>query len=126
MWKIETTTSWEKDNKHYTKKHDLELAAVLRNLQRYMALLNAAKNSKCVQAGYLHPEPGGVVAIDQKGLGPNLQETRMYTYADDQKKILYLLKIGNKDIQHSDIECCKDFGGQIDNDSGMSEETREK
>jgi hypothetical protein len=126
MWKIETTTCWEKGNKHYTKKHDLELAAVLRNLQRYMTLLNAAKNSKCVQAGYLHHEPGGVVAIDQKGLGPNLQETRMYTYADDQEKILYLLKIGNKDSQHSDIEYCKDFGGQIDNDSGMSEETRKK
>jgi hypothetical protein len=122
MWRIETTTSWEKDHKHYNKKHDSELAAVLRNLQRYLVLLNASQNSKCVQAGYLHNEPGGVVAIDQKGLAANLQETRMYTFADDQKKIIYLLKIGNKDSQHSDIEYCKGFGGQISEQSGISED----
>jgi hypothetical protein len=88
-----------------------------------MVLLNASKNSKCVQGGYLHHEPEGVVAVDQKGLGANLQETRMYTYADDKKKIIYLLKIGNKDSQHSDIEYCKGFGGQISEGPGMPEET---
>ena len=123
MWRIETTTSWDKDHKHYDKKHDSELAAVLRSLQRYLVLLNASKNSKCVQAGYLHHEPGGVVAVDQKGFGAILQETRMYTYADDQKKIIYLLKIGNKDSQHSDIEYCKGFGGQISDKPGMPEDT---
>jgi hypothetical protein len=121
MWRIQTTTSWEKDHKHYLKKHDSELAAVLRNLQRYLVLLNVSKNSKCVQAGYLHPEPGGVVAIDQKGLGANLQETRMYTFADDQQKIIYLLKISNKDSQHADIEYCRDFGSQISDNIGTQE-----
>ena len=105
--------SWEKDHKQYAKKHPNELAAILRNLQRYLELLNVSKNSKCVQAGYLHSEPGGIIAVDQRGLGANLQQTRLYTYADDEQKTVYLLKIGDKDSQHSDIEYCKDFGAQI-------------
>jgi len=31
--------------------------------------------------------------MDQKGLGANLQETRLYTYADDERGKLYLLKL---------------------------------
>ena len=86
MWQIEPTSGWEKDEKHYSKKRPDELAAVLRNLGRYVALLTASRNSKCAQAGYLHVEQSGVLAIDQRGGGGSLQETRLYTYADDDKR----------------------------------------
>jgi len=109
MWHIETTTQWERDSKHYQKKHSAELAAVLRNLDRYLSLLNTAKNPKAVQAGFLHHEPAGVVAVDQKGGGGNLQETRLYTYADAAGKLLYIITIGNKNEQPADIEFAKDF-----------------
>ena len=115
MWKIEPTTGFERDQKHYSKKRPNELAAVLRNLQRYLCLLNVSKNAKMAQAGYLHPEPGGVLAIDQKGGGSNLQETRLYTYADDEKKVVYLIAIGDKDAQHSDVEYCKNFVNSVRN-----------
>lgn len=109
MWTFEPTTTWERDHKHYAKKRPRELAAVLRNLERYEALLKASPNSKCVQAGYIHTEQAGVLAIDQKGGGASLQETRMYIYADDERKIVYLLAIGGKDAQHSDVEYCRQF-----------------
>jgi hypothetical protein len=109
MWELALTTTWEKDEKYYSKRHPKELAAIFRNVQRYRGLLKASPNSKAVQAGYLHHEPGGVVALDQKGGGANLQETRGYTYADDEKKILYLITIGNKSSQRSDIELSKNF-----------------
>jgi len=54
MWKIAITTGWERDQKHYAKKHPNELAAVMNNLNRYMTLLKCSKNSKCIQSGYLH------------------------------------------------------------------------
>jgi hypothetical protein len=113
MWQVETTTGWERDQKHYAKKHTRELAAVLRNLQRLLSILNVSKNSKVVQAGYLHPEPMGVIAIDQKGGGGNLAETRLYTYADDEKLLIYLIAIGDKKSQHSDVEYCKQFVDSI-------------
>lgn len=109
MWSIAPTTQWEKDRKFYDKKHSRELDAVLNNLNRYLPLLNCAPNAKSVVAGYLHPEPGGVVAIDQKAGGPNLQETRMYTYPDEAEKVLYLITIGNKNEQHDDIQFSKGF-----------------
>jgi len=109
MWEIEPTTTWEKDEKHYGKKHPNELAAILNNVRRYVRLIAAVKNSKAIQAGFLHHEPMGIVAVDQKAGGPNLQETRGYTYADDDKKILYLITTGNKSTQSSDIELSKQF-----------------
>jgi len=51
----------------------------------------------------------GVVALDQKGGGGSLQETRMYIFADDETKKVYLITIGDKNEQHSDIEYCKNF-----------------
>jgi len=109
MWQIEPTTQWRKDARFYEKKRPNELAAVMRNLERYLKQLNLAPNSKAVSAGYLHPEPGGILAIDQKGGGGNLQETRLYTYADDVKRVVYLITIGNKDSQAADIALSKDF-----------------
>ena len=107
MWTIEPSTQWQKDQKWYDKKRPNELAAVVRNLERYLALLNVSKNAKCVEAGYLHNEPGGVVAIDQKGFSGNLRETRLYTFAIDTTKTVHLITIGDKDSQHSDIEYSK-------------------
>ena len=109
MWQIEPTSQWERDRKHYEKKRPNELAAVMRNLDRYLSYLASAPNPQAVQAGFLHREPAGVVAIDQKGCGKNLQETRLYTYAYAQEGVLYLITIGNKADQSSDIEFSKKF-----------------
>jgi len=109
MWETELTTAWERDEKHYAKKRPKELAAILNNIGRYLKLIAASKNSRAVQAGFLHPEPMGIMAVDQKGSGPNLEETRGYTYADDEKKVLYLITLGNKSNQSSDIDLAKRF-----------------
>lgn len=116
MWVVELTTTWEKDEKYYDKKHPRELAAILRNVDRYRQLLEVSPNSRAVQAGFLHHEPLGIVAVDQKGGGGNLQQTRGYTYADDEEKVLYLITIGNKTSQASDIELSKEFVRSLKSD----------
>jgi hypothetical protein len=109
MWEIKPTTQWAKDLKWYEKKLPRELAAVLDNLQRYFDQLQAAKHPRVVQAGYLHHEPHGVVAVDQKGGGPALQQTRLYTFADAETRTLHLITIGGKKTQPSDIKLCSNF-----------------
>ena len=109
MWQIEPTTQWRRDARFYEKKHPNEMAAVMRNLERYVKQLEIAANSRSIASGYLHAEPLGVLAIDQKGGGGNLQETRLYTYADDVERIVYIITIGNKNSQASDIALSKDF-----------------
>ena len=49
------------------------------------------------------------MAVDQKGGGGNLAETRLYTYADDATKVLYLILIGDKGSQTKDIQACREF-----------------
>ena len=117
MWEVEPTTQWSKDRKWYEKKRPAELAAVLHNLQRYLDQLNLAPNPRVVQGGYLHHEPGGVVAVDQKGAGGNLQQTRLYTFADPDSKTLHLITVGDKHDQPSDIKFCSDFVKSLNNES---------
>lgn len=66
-------------------------------------MLNAALNPRAIHAGFLHPEPGGVMAVDQKGGGGNLRETRLYTYAQADTRTLHLLLLGDKATQRRDL-----------------------
>ena len=103
-WTFTTTARFERDRAHYEKKHPRELEACLRNtLHRYLAMLNAAPNPRAIHAGFMHTEPGGVIAIDQRGGGGNLRETRLYTYADSADRTLHLLLLGDKGTQRRDL-----------------------
>lgn len=108
-WQITPTTQWDKDKKWYAKKRPTELAAVLRNLDRYVRLLNISANSKASLVGFMHTEQAGVIAIDESGGGKSLEATRMYVYADDDTKMVYLITIGNKSEQPSDVQFSKEF-----------------
>ena len=104
FWVFKTTDRFERDRAFYEKKHPGELAACLRNtLLRYLPMLNAAPNPRAIHAGFLHPEPGGVMAVDQKGGGSSLRESRLYTYACADTKTLHLLLLGDKASQRRDL-----------------------
>lgn len=109
MWQLEPTTQFEKDTKHYKKKHSRELAAVLNNLDRLLQFLNSGLKPGGFSAGFIHREPGGVLAVDQKGGGGNLTETRLYTFPDASTSTLWLITIGNKPSQSSDVLLAKRF-----------------
>ena len=109
MWKLATTEWFEADRVRYEKKHSRELAAVMNNVSRYVQALNCSKLASFVRAGYLRPEGGGVVAVDQSAGGGALQATRLYTYADQTEKTLWLIAIGDKQTQPKDIQQSKRF-----------------
>jgi hypothetical protein len=113
MWALEITTQFEKDQKHYSKKRPNELSATLNNLQRLLSILNTGKKPGTFQAGFIHEEPGGVLAVDQKGGGKNLQETRLYTFPDSETETLHLITIGNKKNQSNDIQLAKHFAQSL-------------
>ena len=111
IWVVETTGQFDRDQKYYSKKHPDELTAVLDNLDTYLMLLNACGNPLQATAGFIHNEPDGMKAIDQKGSKSRnkLQQTRLYTYAHQEKHILFLLAIGGKTGQSEDIQKCREF-----------------
>ena len=122
MWELEPTELFERDRKHYEKKHPREFSALKENLKRYLKLLEAAPNNMAVQAGFLHSETGGVLAIDQKGGGQGLQESRLYTFADDKTHRVWLITIGNKKEQPGDVQICRKFVDSLRGDEDAEPE----
>ncbi|HEY7313836.1 MAG TPA: hypothetical protein VH643_31085 [Gemmataceae bacterium] len=115
MWQLEPTDDYERQFRRYEKKHPRELEAVLRNLQTYFEALRAGNKPLQIKYGFVHVEPDGIFAIDQKGGGlGKLAQSRLYVYPDTDTEILHLLTIGGKGHeQRNDIQQCKDFVAQI-------------
>ncbi|MBU1006117.1 MAG: hypothetical protein KKH08_00815 [Candidatus Omnitrophica bacterium] len=109
-WIIKATNRYEKDYKDYEKKRPNELIAVLNNLDTYCNALMKLGHPLQIKAGFIHHEPKGIKAIDQKGgkQKVKLEQTRLYMYPDCENKILRLLTIGNKSSQKRDIKHCLD------------------
>lgn len=103
-WHIRPTPEFIRTAQTYEKKHPDELAATLANLQeRYLPRLYHARHAGLVQAGCLHHEGRGIIAIDQHGQGPHLRKTRLYAYPDDRTRTLHLLLIADKSTQKRDL-----------------------
>jgi hypothetical protein len=107
MWVIQTTAEYLVRSKRYEKKRWRELEAVLDNLDTFVKTLQNGVKSGQIKFGFIHPEPHGVLALDQKGGGSNLAQTRLYVYPDEEKEVLYLLTLGDKQSQRADIQFCK-------------------
>jgi len=105
------TEQYKRRHKQYEKKKNKrpELAAVLNNLDIFLKSLNSGKKPKPFVYGFLHSEPVGIIAIDQKGSGVNIAETRLYVYPDTETETLYLVTLGDKSTQRDDIKDCKTF-----------------
>lgn len=103
-WNVCPAPEFIRAARTYEKKHPDELAATLANLQqRYLPRLNHARRHGLVQAGCLHHEGDGIIAIDQGGQGGSLRETRLYAYPHDASFTLHLLLIGDKSSQKRDL-----------------------
>jgi len=90
-WLIEQTETYRCKHEHYEKKHPHELAAAEENLDTYFKTLSSGINPLQIKAGFIHHEPEGIKAIDQKGgkQKVKLQQTRLYIYPDTLTKTLF-------------------------------------
>ena len=102
-WTIQEHNEFKRDYKWYAKKRPRELAAVFANFKRLEKMINSCQHRQLTVAGFIHPEPLGIWALDQRGSMGNLQATRLYCYVESSRKNIYLLAIGSKDSQSADI-----------------------
>lgn len=107
MWHFETTDEYDRAAKWYEKKRTDELVAVLTNLHRLQEMLRLGGSLAKAKFGFFRSEGDRVYRISQQGQGGNLQETRLYTYPDEDARILHLLTIGDKASQKKDLAYCK-------------------
>lgn len=108
-WEIELSSYYGRKLAKYQKKHPKEALACLNNLDTYKQALDAGAKPRMIQAGFIHPEPKGVVAIDQSGAPGSPRETRLYVYPDETRSVLHLITIGDKNSQADDIKDAKRY-----------------
>ncbi|MGR3176523.1 MAG: hypothetical protein ACUZ8E_00520 [Candidatus Anammoxibacter sp.] len=108
-WKIETTDVYDRKHRRFEKKNPDELRSMLNNLDTYYKSLTSLGHPQKIVASYIHKEPKGVKAIDQKGSKAKLKQTRLYIYPNIETKTLYLMTIGDKKTQRKDIKFCENF-----------------
>ena len=108
-WLLEESEFFAGRFKRYQRRHPAATAAALNNLDTYLKTLNAGVKPPLIQAGFIHREPQGVVAIDQRGAKGRPRQTRLYMYAVAMERVLYLITIGDKDSQKRDLADCRKF-----------------
>lgn len=116
MWKMQQgAADYGRSQKWFEKKKPRELAAVLDNLDTFIKGLNeyGLKLEQVRTFGFVHAEPHGILAIDQKGGGRGLAETRLYVYPNQQTETIYLVTLGDKGSQSGDIELCRNFIAEL-------------
>ncbi len=70
--------------------------------------------------GFVHDEPKGIKAIDQKGAGAGVKQTRLYIFPDNTTNTVHLIIVGDKKSQKADIKYATDF---VDNLGAQKGET---
>ncbi len=109
MWSVSPEDEYLHRRKKWPKKHKRELEAVHDNLDTFLKALIAGACPIQAKFGFVHPEPLGVLAIDQKGGGQGLKETRLYIFPDVNTRTVRVITLGDKSSQSNDIALCKEF-----------------
>ena len=110
MWKLEANAEYDKRVRKWPKKHRRELQAMHNNLDTFfMALKRGALLENAVRYGFVHDERKGIKAIDQKGAGAGVKQTRLYIFPNKTTKTVHLITIGDKSSQKADIQYAGDF-----------------
>ena len=75
----------------------------------FKALCSGAPVQNVSCFGFVHDEPKGIKAIDQKGAGAGVKQTRLYTFPDNTTNTVHLIIVGDKNSQKADIKYASDF-----------------
>jgi hypothetical protein len=109
MWELSPTAEYAKKLRRWPSKHRQELKNMLDNLDTLQRTLREGAKRGSFWFGFLHDEKMGVLAVDQKGPGAGLKQTRLYIYPDEDDKVLYLITLGDKKSQHADVKVSHEF-----------------
>jgi hypothetical protein len=71
-----------------------------------MKALNDGARPEDVKTSFVHPEPGGVLSITEKGAGRNAIPLRLYIFPDTSTQSVMLLTLGDKETQQDDVQFC--------------------
>lgn len=109
MWNLLTSPFFDGRLKRVNKNHPAETKAMLENLDKYLKALNEGANPINISAGWIHNEPEGIKALDQKGTKGKPAQTRLYIFPQESIKRLHVITVGDKNTQKTDIQDSRDY-----------------
>jgi hypothetical protein len=113
MWEFEPSAEFIRRQKRWPDKYRRELRNMLDNLDTYLRALREGAKPLQIKFGFVHPEPSGAIAVDQRGEGKGLKQTRLYAYAEQETSTLHGITLGDKGTQRKDVQQCKEFIEQL-------------
>jgi len=116
MWTLDIHNDVEKRRKKIEKKWSHELRNVLDNLDTLLkSVAHGVRSEQLKQLGFVHSEPQGVLAIDQKGpgKGTKMKQLRLYVVVDEEDEIVYARVLGDKSSQETDLKVAVSFAEAI-------------
>lgn len=118
MWTPSQDYADRNQIKHFSNRHQREVASCLKNLERVCEFLNNGGTLKDAEAGFgfMGTEGGDIYRIAQTGV-PHAKETRLYIYALLTGGNIYVLTIGDKDSQQADLRRCREIVKRIKRDA---------
>jgi len=107
-WLINATTANQSSFRHFRKKHEREYISCFNNLSKIKSLLEEGKK---LSEMHYHPsffrhETDGIFRIGQSGVS-SAKESRLYIYPDSAARIIFIVGIGTKETQRSDLAAAK-------------------
>jgi hypothetical protein len=111
--------------KHYAKKHRREYVSFLANLADVITVLNSGAAVTAIPYGFFRSEHEDVYRIGQTNV-KHPHETRLYVYACVIRTTIYVLTVGDKSTQQSDINAChakaRELKSQLSSESQANKE----
>ena len=108
IWIIDVSLASKSVVGRFQKNHHKEYVSCFNNLEKIKKLLNQGK--KLAELEY-HPsffrhETNGIFRIGKNGL-TGAKESRLYVYPCFRENVIYILGIGSKETQQSDLARAK-------------------
>jgi hypothetical protein len=90
----------------FHKDHPLEYNSLFTNLDKILGLLSGGQKIGGFHVGFFRSEGGDVYRIGQTGVA-HAKESRLYVFPDQENRIMFILSIGDKDDQETDVNEAK-------------------
>jgi hypothetical protein len=107
-WQYSTEFATPTRFKKFAANHRREYESCFSNLNKLLELLNAGHPvARLVNnPSFFRSEREGLYRIGQSGV-KDAKESRLYIYPDEKSEMIYILDIGTKETQRTDIPAAK-------------------
>jgi hypothetical protein len=113
-WALQYAEDFKPRWNRFLKKHGDEAKAMAKNLDKYFRSLAAGTHPMQINGGFIHSEPKGIKALDQRGCSnPNPTQTRLYVFPEIERELLHVITVGTKTDQNGDIKTAEAYVSRL-------------